>query len=404
MNLELNMFDMSDSRKNKGISQGKRRFVITLTGLSLFLVTVGIISSLIDSAFRTSALLTSDSSTSSRSTSVAPVQQPKRPKSGPGGGDYAYKSVKVSRFTKNGMEYYVYEPSDPTPKNAPLLVYISQVPGASGLILTASFHKNFYQPLLRHLAQKGYIVMFPSYGTNTATADKFQQNIALQIKDAFVQLNSGAHVRPLMDRFAIAGHSMGGLMTILVANGAVASGLPPLAAVITHEGVTQARAQYSCENSSAYPPAGVYCSFVLPGNLTGIGSGATFVSIIDNEGAIDPSLTRAAWTSMYVTSPWSNISHIARSHKNFLFLRTDTHGDPDMVSNHNTVQTFGSLFPEDAMDWYGYWKPTVAALNSAFYGKDGQYVFGTGSNVTSMGTWSDGVPVTPMLTIRDFGF
>lgn len=400
---KFNMLSVFDSRKMKIFSQDKRKFVIVLTGMFLFLVMIGFISTLMSPTFRTSALLTSRNSASSKATISAPILQPKRPKNGPGGYDYLYNSVKVSRFTKNGMEYYIYEPSNPMPKNAPLLVYISQVPGASGLIATASFHKNFYLPLLNHLAQKGYIVVFPSYGTATATADQFQNNIILQIKDAFEQLNKGSHVRPLSGQFAVMGHSMGGLMTILVANSAVASGLPLPKVVITHEGVTQARAEYSCKNSADYPPAEIYCSFRLPGKLTGIGSGATFVSIIDNEQAIDLSLSREEWEAMYVTRPWNDISHISREHKNFLFTRTDNHGNPAMVSNHNGVQTFGSYFPEDAMDWYGYWKPTVATLNYTFFGKDAQYVFGSGSNVTAMGIWSDGVPVKPMLTIKDFG-
>ena len=75
-------------------------------------------------------------------------------------------------------------------------------------------------------------------------------------------------------------------------------------------------------------------------------------------------------------------------------VKSDNSGKPKLRSTHNSIQTDSPLFWErrsvNAIDWYGYWRTTEAAINFALYGQDRQYVLGSGADVTYMGKWNNG--------------
>jgi hypothetical protein len=54
----------------------------------------------------------------------------------------------------------------------------------------------------------------------------------------------------------------------------------------------------------------------------------------------------------------------------------------------------------DALDWYGTWKLLDALTDAAFHGTHREIALGGTPAETSMGTWSDGVPVKPMRVLR----
>lgn len=54
----------------------------------------------------------------------------------------------------------------------------------------------------------------------------------------------------------------------------------------------------------------------------------------------------------------------------------------------------------DAFDYWGYWKWLDALTDAAFYGTNRAYALGNTVEQTSMGSWSDGHPVTSAVRIR----
>ncbi|MBS3079599.1 hypothetical protein J4218_05745 [Candidatus Pacearchaeota archaeon] len=327
---------------------------------------------------------------------------PLQPKTGPGGSNYLYGGMKQTGYRYNNAIYYIFEPKNPTPKSAPVLLYIHQVPGADGMILQADLNKPFYINMINHFVRKGYIVIFPSYGYYNASAKDWEDNIIYETKDALKKLKTEpGHVWPDENKFAISGHSLGGLMTIIVGVDAVKKGLPEPKALIFHEGVSEERSKKLCAENNI--TGNVYCVFNLPENYSSLNPNITLVYIIDNEMAVGPpNITREEWENLYIYGRL-NKTEISRKNKFFLFTRTDIYGTIDLVSNHNSVQVLPRVFPLYGMDYYGYWKPTVAALNYAFYGKDYEYINESSDIAKDMGNWSDGTKVIPMLSGIDYG-
>ena len=100
---------------------------------------------------------------------------------------------------------------------------------------------------------------------------------------------------------------------------------------------------------------------------------------------------------------WHSTEHL--TNRNFIAVKSDTHGTPELLSEHNSIQTGSVHFWEqntvDAIDWQGYWRTTEAAINFALYGTDGQYILGDGTDVRDMGQWSDGTPINPKQVVSD---
>jgi len=48
---------------------------------------------------------------------------PEQPKSGPGGMDYRYAKVTKNVYGEGANQYWIFEPADPTPKSAPVIVF-----------------------------------------------------------------------------------------------------------------------------------------------------------------------------------------------------------------------------------------------------------------------------------------
>jgi hypothetical protein len=53
----------------------------------------------------------------------------------------------------------------------------------------------------------------------------------------------------------------------------------------------------------------------------------------------------------------------------------------------------------DVYDYNGYWKLFDGLTDAAFYGKNRQYALGNTPEQTSLGNWSDGVAIKPLLVV-----
>ncbi len=294
---------------------------------------------------------------------------PLQPADGPGGSDYTHASLSVTAYRSGVQRYWLYEPAEPTPASAPVVLYLHGY-GAT--------EPDAYHDLMAHMARKGFTVIYPRYGWPWNPA-VYEQNAVDALVDALDRLAGPGHVDPELDHFAVAGHSLGGILSLRIANRAKTSGLPMPGAVVLHDG-----AGYG---TPAYP-------FMPLDDLSDIDSGTLLAFIVAQTSIGDPGAMGV------VRRGWFNTSQIPRDRKNALLIRSDGHGSPALISDHFSIVN-NEL---DAIDWYGYWKPTEAAFNSAFYGIQTEYILGSGPEVHFMGLWSDGVPLRPVVVAEDVGY
>ena len=148
---------------------------------------------------------------------------PGQPASGPGGKQYAHASVTKNRYGKGGTEYWIFEPDQPKPATAPLVVFLHGWGGMNPM---------YYGAWIDHLVKRGNIVIYPRYQASLLTSiQEFTPNTLSAIKAALNVLQTEpGHIKPDLNKFAAVGHSMGGLLAASVAALASDSGLPRVTA------------------------------------------------------------------------------------------------------------------------------------------------------------------------------
>jgi pimeloyl-ACP methyl ester carboxylesterase len=225
-----------------------------------------------------------------------------------------------------------------------------------------------------HLAKRGNIVVYPAYQDSPFTpADSFTPNAIRGVKDGIRELQTGPHVRPQLDKFAIVGHSAGGVIAADMAVRARDAGLPaPKALMIVEPGRG---------NLGGKPNLPIDDYSKIPSNLL-------MLVVVGETYALgtDP------WPAKLIYSQ----APLPRTAKNFITIRGDRHGRPALVSDHMAAcGKWGSRRPQevDAMDYYGHWKPFDALCDAAFYGRHRAEALGNSPQQRYMGRWSDGVPV-----------
>lgn len=297
---------------------------------------------------------------------------PEQPTQGPGSSDYRHARVVARSFGAGPTAYWLYEPAEPAPKSAPLVVFnhgwLQHVPGA-------------YSAWTDHLAKRGNIVVYPVYQDSLFTpAERFTPNAIRGVKDAIRELQTGQHVRPELDKFAIVGHSAGGVIAADMAVRARDEGLPaPKALMIVEPGRG---------NLGGKPNLPIDDYTKIPANLL-------MLVVVGETYALgtDP------WPAKLIYSQ----APLPRTAKNFITIRGDRHGRPALVSDHMAAcGTWGSRRPKevDALDYYGHWRPFDALCEAAFSGRPRTKAPGNTAEERSMGRWSDGVPVRELVVTQ----
>ena len=234
------------------------------------------------------------------------------------------------------------------------------------------------------VARKGYTVVWARYDSGYTNPETYPNKAMATWKHALDRLENNVwegHIRPQRDEdgeimTAFIGHSMGGyLSTIMAIRAAYPENRMPLPRVI---------------------------SIFAPGRLGQIPeehwedmSPETKVLLVIG----DEDTTVCAETAIAV---WNAIGHIADDNKDFLHFKSDRRGLPWVIAEHIYPKTERWRGTIDVRDWYISYKLSVAALNCGFWDEDCDIAFGNGHpNQISMGEWSNGTPILPLIWVED---
>ncbi len=331
---------------------------------------------------------------------------PRQPDHGPGGKDYSHNRVIRTRYGEGAQEYWIFEPDAPKPRSSPLIIFLHGWGGTNPM---------YYGAWLEHLVKRGNIVVYPRYQSDLLTPrSEFVPNTIRAIKNAIGRLQTErGHVRPDLNRFAVVGHSLGGLLAADVAVLGSESGLPQVRAIMCVEpGITE------------YPIS-------IP--LADLGKIRSETLLLAVAGEQDTLVRDTDAKKIYYES-----TRVPARNKDFITLVSDTHGTPALNANHRaptapdksydngeSTTRGGAKGPEsagglrgalsqvlrrsrrgpselrtaDALDFYGTWKLFDGLCDAAFYGKNREYALGNTSQQRFMGVWSDGVPVKQLRVI-----
>lgn len=302
------------------------------------------------------------------------IEMPPQPTTGPGGSAYVYTDIKTTDRSEKAEGYWLYEPDAPELEQAPLVVFVHGYGAMNPMI---------YGAWIKHLVRKGNIVLFPRYQKNLVSPSPkhFVDHVATAIRDALVELDSGQHIRPLLENFALVGHSYGG---VIAAN---------LSVNFANLGVPQARSVMLCSPGSGPFSGGVLKSY------EGIPVETNLLVMVNDKDRVvgDKIGMRVFETAKQVTN------------RNLIRQYTDRNGSQKITAGHNECYAVdrsldsGNRNPStrralrvgkiNTLDYRGYWKLFDALLDYTREGKNGHYAFGNTPEQCSLGEWSDGTPV-----------
>ena len=105
--------------------------------------------------------------------------QPEPPGSGPaepGSAQYAHARVATTRLGSGPEEVFIYEPGDPTPASAPVIVFLH------GHTVTNPMG---YGAWIDHLVRRGNIVLYPVYQVDLGDPLDYSANALIAVQNAY---------------------------------------------------------------------------------------------------------------------------------------------------------------------------------------------------------------------------
>jgi acetyl esterase/lipase len=305
-------------------------------------------------------------------TPTAPTP-PTQPATGPGGMDYAYDRVVFTEHGEGAGGYLLFEPADPhgggTPTATaplPIVLFLSACCETDDLN-DVTDNGAPWRAWIDHLVRRGAVVVFPRFDPRDPMT-----GVTAAVGSALAELEGSGH--PLTDptRLVTVGHSFGAALAVQYAAIAADRGLPVPIALMP-----------------AAPSWGN-----LPSDLgdTATVPATTRLLVVVAEDD-DQAMGREIW---------AGLAQIPADRKDFVVVRTDSHGSPPLVADHPMPATdvFGTL---DALDWYGTWKLLDALMACSFDGTWCKYALGNTPEQRFMGVWSDGVAVIELNVSDDPG-
>lgn len=285
---------------------------------------------------------------------------------GPGGNQYAHSSYIVTDRGTQEHRYWVYEPRDPLPANAPIITLNH---GWSAI------RPDHYTKWIEHMVKRGNIVVYPQYQNDALTTPdtEYTPNAIQATLEAIAWLQANpSHTQPDLTKYALTGHSYGAVVTANMAARWATAGLP--------------------QPKAAFPIEPAW--YALDASLAGMPSTILINCLIGND---DWVVSRVGCDNI-----WDRIGHVPNSNKDYVWMYSDNHGTHNLVADHYAPVADVVLqeFRADALEFYGTWKIMDALTSCAFYGQYCLYALDNTLEHRYMGQWSDGVWAT-QLSITD---
>ena len=186
-------------------------------------------------------------------------------------------------------------------------------------------------------------------------------------------------VQPQLRQTSYFGFSFGGIITANLANRYRALGLPKPRAIFLedpHDGGLAGEGEPALDDS-----------------LSGIPR-RTLSSATPERRVPRPTSRTSRPTAATRSSRCSATSRTRN--KDLVLTRTDTHGEPALSSDHGVCAGGGPFGEPNAYDWNFCWKVWDALRSCALEQKYCRYALGDTRRHRSIGSWSDGVPITPL--------
>jgi len=314
---------------------------------------------------------------------------------------------------------------------------------ADGLILflhgfTFDPHAGSADPMMQFLvSHSGYYVVYP-YGPELFRTGTYPRRAVDALNDALAVLKSQYQVD--IKKLAVVGHSLGGTSALRVA--AEWKGAPPISVIIPIDpGPPTESALMTGLKATACDATGCE-SWDLGDGLKSI-SCSTRLLVIQAQSTSEGPCVCPQGQTCHCQALYEKLPQIARyvgtsqtPQRNFLRVPHDTsHAHPapgvlgptipsthlgPMVAAHIPSFVCGVFTHGEIdygcyltyMDYWGYWRPVLAAIQEAFTGQpvspdyspycSSKGTAGTCATTRDMGKWqSDGKPATPMLNAAD---
>jgi pimeloyl-ACP methyl ester carboxylesterase len=317
---------------------------------------------------------------------------PDQPLSGPGGKDYAHASLTTTRVGRGAQGAILFEPADPRPEAAPVVVF------CHGWTVLDPVH---YGAWITHIVRRGYTVIYPLYQDDIRTPPReFTRHALVGTRRAYEMLRAPGHVAPDQRGLAFVGHSMGGLVASNLAAAGAKGQLPqPLALMSVEPGKTwpeASRIAFPLDDLSILPPELLLVAVA--------GEDDDFVGDTDAR-------------KVYTTA-----TNVQPENKNYVRMFSDDHGTPALTADHRMASAPGGMVEStgesswgqrsagagddendrgevvtNALDFYGTWKLFDGLADAVFRGVNRAYALGGTPQQRYMGEWSDRMPVRELM-------
>jgi len=351
---------------------------------------------------------------------------PAQPASGPGGADYRHRDVMGTSYDGGKTQFWLFEPANPTPEQAPVIVFSH---GWGGVDPAP------YRAWIDHIVRRGNIVVYPRFQTDNRTPPReFTLNAIAAVRAALDVLRNDPNRVPAdPGRFALVGHSIGGALSANLAALAERAGLPPPRAVMSVEpGKTWSltrRVAFPLEDLSTVPRDTLLLA--VAGDRDRIARDVDARRIYHETTQVPPQNKNLVLVaSDYYGSPPLEAHHFAplarsgaaapqtsegrrpgvlrerleerRAARGDIVdnRKPDVRGQPEARDEDELPDvSAATATTPDALDFYAYWKLFDALTDAAFYGRNREYALGNTPQQRYMGAWSDGRPVRELIVL-----
>ncbi|MCC6465227.1 MAG: alpha/beta hydrolase [Planctomycetes bacterium] len=303
------------------------------------------------------------------------AEPPSQPTEGPGSTAYAHAAVETHDQGVGGEHFWVYTPAEPRPAKAPVVCFVHGY---------GALEPEPYLGWLKHICRRGAIVIYPQYQAHgLEPTSNYAPNSAKAVLEAFAWLEADQQrVQPDKDKFAIVGHSAGGMTTGNLAADWETLKLPkPRAAMPVQPG-----------RAFSYTAAAQKNGLIPLSDFARIPADCLLLPVFGDSDA-----TVGAWCARKI---FADASAVKPENKNLVEFRSCLYCSQRLVAHHTTPAA--TVEEHDALDWYGYWKLLDGLTDAAFHGKNREYALGNTEKQRFMGKYSDGRPVCELsVTLGD---